>query len=152
MIGMKDNPEIFFGHLLESGAGEYDFFTSFKESQIAGAVEYRNIVLEFAEYTSGICAMFVMEEGQIRVILEARTPKMVSKRILEDLFKRDSDEIASKIGMALEWQEPSEKYGCYRVSIIHEFPSIRTDRTFKNFLESLISSMNEMVMALRSYE
>lgn len=152
MIEMKDNPEIFFGHLLELGAGEYDYFTSFKESQIVGAVEYRNIVPELAEYTSGICAMFVMEDGQVRVILEARIPKRVSKKILEDLFKSDSDRIASKIGMALEWQEPSEKYGCYRVSITHEFPSIRTDRTFNNFLESLSSSMNEMVMALRSYE
>lgn len=152
MIEMKDNPEIFFGHLLELGAGEYDYFTRFKDSQIVEAVEYSNIV-------SGICAMFVMEDEQVQVILEARMPKRISKKILEDLLfkrhsdgKRHSDRIASKIDMALEWQEPSEKYGCYRISITHKFPSIKTDRTFNKFLESLTSSMNEMVMALRSYE
>jgi len=142
---MKGNPKTFFSHLLELGAGEYDYFTHFEDSPIEGAVEYRNIV-------PGICPMFVMEDGQVRVIMEARIPKRTSKKILENIFNRHSDRIERKIGMVLEWQKPSEKYGCYRVSITHEFPSIRTDRTFNKFLESLGSSMNEMVMALRSDE
>ena len=145
MIEMKYNPEIFFNHLIEFGAGRYNEFTRFKESSVEGAIEFRNIV-------PGVCPMFLIEGETVSAILEARMPQRKSKTIIRKLFRSHGDKIGRSVGREVLVNVPDDVSKFNRVSITHDIPAIRTDLSFKEFIAAICSSMNEMLDAVKSIE
>ena len=145
MIEMKVNSEIFFNHLIEFGSGRYNEFTRFAESSVEGAIEFRNIV-------PGVCPMFVINQNTVSAVLEARMPQRKSKSIIQELFNSHGDRISRSIGIEMLVNVPDDVSKFNRVSITHNIPTIRTDLSFKEFMAAICSSMNEMLVTVKSIE
>ena len=140
---MKNNPEVFFRHLLSHGSGQFNDFTRFSASSFDNAIEFKDVV-------TGVCPMFQLGDKNVMVILEARTPKRKSRKTLQDLFESSQEKISMKIGIALSLVHPES--GFSRLSVTHKIPHERTDSSFRNFIEDICSSMNELIIAVKSTE
>ena len=140
---MGNSSEVFFSHLLSYGSGAFNDFTRFSSSSFENAIDFKDVV-------TGVCPMFIIEENNVMVILEARMPQRKSRKTLQDLFDSSHDKIARKIGIELTLVHPES--GFSRLSISHKIPHKRTDLSFERLIEDVCSSMNELLVAVKSME
>lgn len=96
--------------------------------------------------------MFVISQNTVSAVLEARMPQRKSKSIIQELFNSHGDRISRSIGIEMLVNVPNDDSKYNRVSITHNIPTIRTDLSFKEFMAAICSSMNEMLVAVKSIE
>ena len=136
---------VFFGHLLSHGSENYSDFTLFSDSPVDDAIDFKNVV-------TGVCPMFVMDENSVEVILEARKPQRKSRKALRDMFEAHSDRISGATGVELEFDMAGEDSNFTRLSLRHNIPDNRTDRSFMEFIGEISSSMNELLVTVKSMD
>lgn len=139
-----NNANIFFEHLIDYGSNHYDHFTRFnRSSKYENELEYRNVV-------RGVHSIFSLEERGVRLVLEARMPKKVSTKTIRRFFDIHNEMISNKAGIEMIWSNPTNNSEPTKVSMFHEFPLKQTELTFNNYIKSLSSSMNEMILSVIS--
>ena len=140
---MGTRSEMFFRHLLSYGSGQFNDFTRFSSSSFENAIDFKDVV-------TGVCPMFIIDQNNVMAILEARMPQRKSRKTLQDLFDSSHDKITMKIGIDLTLVHPES--GFSRLSITHKIPHERTDSSFKSLIENVCSSMNELLVTVKSME
>ena len=135
-----NKPDIFFEHLIEYGSIQYDHFTRFKKYSENEKIEFRNLV-------RGVCCVFTLEEEGVSLSLEARMPKKISTKTLKKLFTKYNQIITENVGSEMIWVDSNINSIPNKVMVFHNFPEVKNDLTFKNYIKLLTSSMNEMILA-----
>ena len=79
--------------------------------------------------------------------LEARMPKKISTKTLKKLFTKYNQIITENVGSEMIWVDSNINSIPNKVMVFHNFPEVKNDLTFKNYIKLLTSSMNEMILA-----